>query len=120
MAEAEAGLGAALLNVAAKINVGVTLADPAIKKIVFEQGGMVVRPSCFAEVAKAITADRIKVVVVKNLSTTGVYDAAVAAFRTLDRLLSLSASPPGRCCPPLRREWPSISGPRDRNAPALR
>ena len=77
MAEAEAGLGAALMNVAAKINVGVTLADPAIKKIVFDQGGMVVRPSCFAEVAKAITADRIKVVVVKTLSTTGVYDAAV-------------------------------------------
>lgn len=77
MAEAQSGLGEAILNVAARINVEVTLADPAIKKIVFDQGGMSVRPSCFAEVAKAITGGRIKVVVVKNLSTTGVYDAAV-------------------------------------------
>ena len=72
------GLGAdlaqAAANAAATVNVRVALADAAIKKIRFDHGGMAVRPSCFAEVSKAIGQDRIKVVVVSKLSSAGVYD----------------------------------------------
>ena len=63
-------------NAAARINVLAALADPGIKSVSFDQGGMSVRPSSFAEVAKAIEDTRIDVIVVEKLSSAGVYDAA--------------------------------------------